>query len=81
MLRAWTVSRKKKKTTLNKALRKYFSNGKHGLWTFQTKDCVLYHHAETEIRRHQLVKPEASPYDGNWTYWSIHTRCIYWDTK
>uniref|UniRef100_UPI0030D7B8EE HNH endonuclease n=1 Tax=Cyanothece sp. BG0011 TaxID=2082950 RepID=UPI0030D7B8EE len=20
--------------------------------------------------RHQLVKPEASPYDGNWTYWS-----------
>ncbi len=70
MLRAWTVSRKKKKTPLIKALRKYFSHGKHGLWTFQTKEMSLYYHAETEIQRHQLVKPEASPYDGNWTYWS-----------
>ena len=70
MLRAWTVSRKKKKTPLIKALRKYFSHGKHGFWTFQTTGAILYHHAETEIKRHTLVKPEASPYDGNWTYWS-----------
>ncbi|NQZ60651.1 group II intron reverse transcriptase/maturase [Crocosphaera sp.] len=69
MLRAWTISRKKK-TPLTDALRKYFSHGKHRFWTFQTRDYVLYHHAETEIKRHQLVKPEASPYDGNWTYWS-----------
>ncbi|MGK7881655.1 MAG: group II intron reverse transcriptase/maturase [Crocosphaera sp.] len=70
MLRAWTVSRKKKRTPLIKALRKYFSHGKHGKWTFQTKEMSLYNHSETEIKRHQLVKPKASPYDGNWTYWS-----------
>ncbi len=68
MLRAWTVSRKKKKTPLIKALKKYFSHGKHGIWTFQTKGMSLYYHAETEIKRHTLVKPEASPLDGNWTY-------------
>ncbi|MGK7938917.1 MAG: group II intron reverse transcriptase/maturase [Crocosphaera sp.] len=70
MLRAWTVNRKKNRTPLEKALKKYFSNGKHGIWTFQTKGAVLYYHAETGIKRHSLVKPEASPYDGNWTYWS-----------
>ena len=70
MLRAWTVNRKKKKTPLYEALRKYFSYGKYGKWTFQTEEAVLYYHAETEIKRHQLVKPDASPYDGNWTYWS-----------
>ncbi len=70
MLRAWTVSRKKKKTPLFDALKKYFSHGKHGKWTFQTKEMNLYYHAETEIKRHQLVKPDSSPYDGNWVYWS-----------
>ncbi len=70
MLRAWTVSRKKKKTPLFKALKNYFSYGKHGIWTFQTNEYVLYYHDETEIKRHQLVKPDSSPYDGNWTYWS-----------
>ena len=81
MLRAWTVSRKKKKTPLLDALNKYFSygKGKHGRWTFQTKNYVLYYHAETEIKRHTLVKPEASPYDGNWTYWSKR-RGIYTGT-
>ena len=70
MLRAWTVSRKKNKRPVRKVFRKYFSNGKVGKWTFQTKEMSLYYHAETEIKRHQLVKPKASPYDGNWTYWS-----------
>ncbi len=69
MLRAWTVSRVKKGKTINK-LRKYFSYGKKGIWTFRTKEMQLYYHAETKIKRHTLVKPEASPYDGNWTYWS-----------
>ncbi len=69
MLRAWAVSRVKKGKTFYK-LRKYFSHGNHGIWTFRTKEMQLYYHAETEIRRHQLVKPDASPYDGNWTYWS-----------
>ena len=70
MLRAWTVRRKKKKTKLIDALKKYFSYGKHGKWTFQTKEMSLYYHAETEIKRHQLVKSDATPYDGNWAYWS-----------
>ena len=69
-LRAWTVNRKKKETPLYDALKKYFSYGKQGKWTFQTREYVLYHHTETEIKRHTLVKPESSPYDGNWTYWS-----------
>ena len=70
MLRAWTVSRKKKKTPLIKALRKYFSHGKNGFWTFQTKGAVINYHAETEIKRHTLVKSDTSPLDGNWAYWS-----------
>ncbi|WP_107670503.1 group II intron reverse transcriptase/maturase [Cyanothece sp. BG0011] len=69
MLRAWTVSRVNKGKTIDK-LRKYFTDGNNGIWTFRTKEMQLYYHAETEIKRHQLVKPEASPYDGNWTYWS-----------
>ena len=70
MLRAWTASRKKGNAPLINALSKYFTYGKHGHWTFQTKEISLYYHAETKIMRHQLVKPEASYYDGNWSYWS-----------
>ncbi|EAZ89080.1 group II intron reverse transcriptase/maturase [Crocosphaera chwakensis] len=69
MLRAWAISRVKKGST-KKKLRKYFSYGNNGIWTFRTKEMQLYYHSETEIKRHQLVKAEASPYDGNWTYWS-----------
>ena len=79
MLRAWTVSRKKNRTPLIEALRKYFSYGRRGKWTFQTNGMVLYYHAETEIKRHQLVRAEVSPYDGNWTYWSKR-RGIYTGT-
>ncbi len=69
LLRAWTVSRTGHAGY--EKLRKYFSYGKIGHWTFQTKDKYsLYYHSKTKIVRHALVKPEASPYDGNWTYWS-----------
>ncbi len=71
VLRAWALNKSKKGKWL--ALDKYFSHGKYGKWTFQTqkKDgIVLFHHTETEIKRHILVKAEASPFDGNWTYWS-----------
>ena len=71
LLRAWTVSRTGNANY--KKLSKYFSQGKHGTWTFQTRQengYVLTKHADTEIKRHTLVKSEASPYDGNWTYWS-----------
>jgi RNA-directed DNA polymerase len=67
MLRAWTVSRcgKSSKT------RKYFRHGRHGNWTFCTQDgLTLWKHTDVEIKRHTLVKPDKSPYDGDWVYWS-----------
>ncbi|MBP0031143.1 MAG: HNH endonuclease [Roseofilum sp. Guam] len=69
-LRAWTVSRTGKANY--QKLRKYFSHGKNGTWTFQTRQ-EGYHlltHDETPIKRHTLVQPDKSPYDGDWTYWS-----------
>lgn len=87
MLRAWTVSRCGKANY--EKLRNYFrpgtvklSNGKerHESWLFQTKDGhQLWKHNWTPIVRHTLVRSDASPYDGNWTYWAtrrgqaIHT--------
>ncbi|EKD09430.1 group II intron reverse transcriptase/maturase [Limnospira platensis] len=78
MLRAWTVSRCGKAS--HEELRKYFrpetvklSNGKerHETWMFQTRDGLhLYKHDWTPIVRHTLVRPDATPYDGNWTYWA-----------
>jgi RNA-directed DNA polymerase len=68
-LRAWTVSRCGK-ANYGK-LRNYFRNNGKKAWSFETKDGYkLLSHAETPITRHITVKPEASPYDGNWTYWS-----------
>ncbi|MGB3532045.1 MAG: group II intron reverse transcriptase/maturase [Microcoleaceae cyanobacterium] len=69
LLRAWTVSRTRKAS--RKKLSIYFSQGKHGKWTFQNKNgYVLTLHKDIKMLRHTLIKPEASPYDGNWTYWS-----------
>ncbi|GCE96955.1 reverse transcriptase [Arthrospira platensis NIES-46] len=78
MLRAWTVSRCRKANY--KKLRNYFrygtvrlSNGKerHESWLFQTKDGLqLWKHSYTPIVRHTLIRPNATPYDGNWTYWA-----------
>jgi len=78
MLRAWTVSRCGKAS--HEKLRNYFrpgtvklSNGKerHETWLFQTEDGhQLWKHNYTPIVRHTLVRPEATLYDGNWTYWA-----------
>ncbi|MDV3000770.1 MAG: hypothetical protein N5P05_002376 [Chroococcopsis gigantea SAG 12.99] len=65
LLRAWTASRTGKANY--QKLSKYFSNGRHGTWTFQTHEdggFVLMKHSDTPIIRHTLVRPEASPYDG-----------------
>ncbi|OJJ11400.1 group II intron reverse transcriptase/maturase [Roseofilum reptotaenium AO1-A] len=71
-LRAWTASRTGKANY--QKLKKYFSHGKNGTWTFQTREekggYRLLTHAETPIKRHILVRPDKSPYDGDWTYWS-----------
>jgi RNA-directed DNA polymerase len=77
-LRAWTVSRCGKASY--KKLSNYFQpgivkigNGKERKekWLFQTKEGDrLTKHGWTQIVRHKLVRPDASPYDGNWTYWA-----------
>jgi RNA-directed DNA polymerase len=68
-LRAWTVSRCGKASY--KKLRKYYKKNGNRAWSFETnKGLKLLIHAETPITRHVTVRPEASPYDGNWTYWS-----------
>jgi RNA-directed DNA polymerase len=67
-LRAWTVSRCGKASY--EKLNNYFSYGKYGKWTFQTKrGLFLTNHTETPIKRHIKVKGNKSPYDGDWTYW------------
>ena len=68
-LKAWTASRCGKATY--EKLGNYFSHGKHGKWTFQTKNgTYLTKHTETPIERHVKVKGDKSPYDGDWTYWT-----------
>jgi len=68
-LRAWTISRCGK-SSYGK-LKNYFRKREDKAWNFETKDGFrLTTHAETPITRHVTVRPEASPYDGNWTYWS-----------
>ena len=70
MLRAWSVSRRGRKQKAQ-AIRKYYREGRHGTWTFATADgLTLWKHADVEIKRHTLVKPDKSPYDGDWVYWS-----------
>ncbi|WP_434221791.1 group II intron reverse transcriptase/maturase [Limnospira platensis CENA597] len=78
MLRAWTISRCERASY--EKLSNYFSHGmvklsngkeRHEKWLFQTKDGhQLWKHNYTPIVRHTLVRPEATPYDGNWTYWA-----------
>jgi len=78
MLRAWTDSRCGKAS--HDKLRKYFrpgtvklSNGKerHETWLFKAEDgLTLWKHSYTPIVRHTLIRPDATPYDGNWTYWA-----------
>ncbi|MDB9314687.1 group II intron reverse transcriptase/maturase [Spirulina sp. CS-785/01] len=68
-LRAWTVSRCGKASY--EKLGNYFAIGKHGKWTFQTKDgLTLTKHTETSIKRHIKVKGNKTPYDGDWAYWT-----------
>ncbi len=68
-LRAWIVSRCGKASY--DQLKKYFRKNGNRAWSFETKEGYkLLSHAETTIKRHVTIRPEASPYDGNWTYWS-----------
>ena len=56
------------------AVRKYFHTKGGDNWTFAYKlddELIsLPKHQYTKIVRHVKVKGDASPYDGNWVYWS-----------
>jgi RNA-directed DNA polymerase len=66
-LRAW--ARTRGKGNINKD--KYWRTVGDRNWCFSTEDGLeLITHASTSIVRHTKVKGEASPFDGNWTYWS-----------
>ncbi len=49
---------------------RYWLVGRGQGWTFSDGDIKLLRHAKTSIHRHVKVRGTASPYDGNWTYWS-----------
>lgn len=66
-LRTWAKTRGKGK--INKG--KYWRTVGNQNWCFSTEDGLkLRAHSETPITRHIKVKGEASPYDGDWKYWS-----------
>ena len=66
-LRAW--ARTRGKGNINKD--KYWRTVGNRNWCFSTEDGLeLLTHVGTPIVRHIKVKGDASPFDGNWTYWS-----------
>ncbi|WP_027255648.1 group II intron reverse transcriptase/maturase [Planktothrix agardhii] len=66
-LRAW--ARTRGKGNINKD--KYWKTVGNRNWCFSTEEGIeLLTHASTPIVRHTKVKGEASPFNGNWTYWS-----------
>jgi len=66
-LRAWAKSRGK--GDINKD--KYWRPVDDRNWCFRTEDGLeLKQHSDTPIVRHIKVKGDASPYNGNWIYWS-----------
>jgi RNA-directed DNA polymerase len=66
-LRAW--ARTRGKGSINKD--KYWRPVGDRNWCFSTEDGLELHtHASTPIVRHIKVKGDASPYNGDWIYWS-----------
>ena len=53
---------------------KYFKTVEGNNWVFATREgqnpLKLIQHSSTEIKRYVKVKGMASPYDGDWIYWS-----------
>ncbi|WP_333054342.1 MULTISPECIES: group II intron reverse transcriptase/maturase [unclassified Microcoleus] len=66
-LRAW--ARRRGKGSINKD--KYWRTVGDRNWCFSTEEGLeLVQHKATPIVRHAKVKGNATPYDGNWIYWS-----------
>ena len=55
-------------------VKKYFHNVGGDNWTFSTRNgetsLILRKHSDTDIKRYVKVKGKASPFDGDWLYWS-----------
>jgi RNA-directed DNA polymerase len=77
-LKRWAERRHPKKSkswVKNRYWHTIIEEGENGLsirnWVFKTNDGFeLRRHAKIEIKRHIKVKGEASPYNGDWVYWS-----------
>jgi RNA-directed DNA polymerase len=66
-LRAWARTRGKGDINIDKYWRPVGDRN----WCFRTEEGLeLLTHASTPIVRHIKIKGIASPYDGNWIYWS-----------
>jgi RNA-directed DNA polymerase len=66
-LRAWARTRGKGDINIDKYWRPVGDRN----WCFRTEEGLeLLTHASTPIVRHIKIKGVASPYDGNWIYWS-----------
>ncbi|VXD11818.1 group II intron reverse transcriptase/maturase [Planktothrix paucivesiculata] len=66
-LRAW--ARRRGKGNINKD--KYWKTVDDRNWCFSTEDGLeLLTHSSTPIVRHTKIKGEASPFNGDWIYWS-----------
>lgn len=65
----WAKFRHPKKGNIWIAKR-YWLVGIGGGWIFAKGEKQLLKHVKTPIHRHTKVKGIASPYDGNWIYWS-----------
>lgn len=66
-LRAW--ARRRGNGIINKD--KYWRTVGDRNWCFSTENGLeLKQHSDTPIVRHIQIKAVASPFDGNWTYWS-----------
>lgn len=68
---SWARRRCGSKTNRTDRASKYWEVNRGGGWVFKASDkSILLTHAGTPIVRHVKVKGEASPFDGNWTYWT-----------
>lgn len=77
-LLAW-AKRTHPRTPVKGIVKKCWQTVGRNHWVFATKEgneitTRLLKHAETPIVRHEKVKGEASPYDGNLVYWSTRRK-------
>ena len=66
------ANRRKGRSPISHSMSNLFIQ-KEGRQVFRSKGKnpkILLKHGDTETRIHRVVRPEASPYDGNWAYWS-----------